>query len=78
MTIDASIEEVYREAARNLNQQISEYSKMANFDMQDRIALSAMRVSIKALMYERNASLGDEDVEELHAIKELISSHIKR
>lgn len=78
MTIDASIEEVYREAARNLNQQISEYSKMANFDMQDRIALSAMRVSIKVLMYERNASLGDEDVEELRAIKELISSHIKR
>jgi hypothetical protein len=51
---------------------------MANFDMQDRIAMAAMRFSIKALMYERNASLGDEDIEELRAIKELIASRIKR
>ena len=78
MTIDAANEELYREATKRLNDKITEYSKIAKFDIQDRVAMAALRYSILALTTEQGSSLGNEDVEELHAIEERIRKYIKR
>ena len=77
MTIDAAKEELYRVAAKRLNEKITEYSKIPKFDMQDRIAMAAFRYSIIALTTEQGSALGDEDVEELHAIEERIRKYVK-
>ena len=78
MTIDAANEELYREATKRLNDKITEYSKIAKFDIQDRVAMAALRYSILALTTEQGSALGNEDVEEIHALKELINKYIKR
>ena len=78
MTSDAANEELYREAAKRLNEKITEYSKIAKFDIQDRIAMVALRYSILALTTEQASSLGNEDVDEIYAIQELIRKYIKR
>ena len=78
MTIDAVNEELYREAAKRLNEKITEYSRIAKFDIQDRIAMAALRYSIIALTTEQNASMGDEDVEQLRMIEERIRNYVKK
>ena len=78
MTIDAVNEELYREAAKRLNEKITEYSRIAKFDIQDRIAMAALRYSIIALTTEQNASMGDEDVEQLRKIEERIRNYVKK
>ena len=77
ITIDAEKEELYREAAKRLNDKITEYSRIPKFDVTDRLAMAALRFSILALTTEHTASLGDADVEELHAIEERIRQYIK-
>ncbi len=77
ITIDAEKEELYREAAKRLNDKITEYSRIPKFDVTDRLAMAALRYSILALTTEHTASLGDADVEELHAIEERIRQYIK-
>ena len=77
MTIDAANEELYRVAAKRLNEKITELSKIPNFDIQDRMALAAFSFSIFALSTEHTSALGDDDVEELHAIEERIRKYIK-
>ena len=78
MTVDAANEELYREATKRLNDKITEYSKIAKFDIQDRVAMAALRYSILALSTEHSASLGNDDIEELHAIEELIRKYVRR
>ena len=77
MTIDAANEELYRVAAKRLNEKITEYSRIPKFDIQDRVAMAALRYSILALTTEQDSALGNEDVEEIYALKELISKYIK-
>ena len=78
ITIDAEKEELYREAAKRLNDKITEYSRIPKFDVTDRLAMAALRYSILALTTEHTASLGDADVEELHAIETLIRNYVRR
>ena len=77
-TIDAANEELYREATKRLNEKITEYSRIAKFDIQDRIAMAALRYSILALTTEQSASMGDDDIEELRKIEERIRSYVKK
>ena len=77
MTVDAEKEELYREAAKRLNEKITEYSRIPKFDVADRLAMAALRYSILSLTTEHTASLGDADVEDLHAIEERIRKYIK-
>ncbi len=77
MTIDVANEELYREAAKRLNEKITEYSRIPKFDMQDRLAMAALRYSILALTTEHTSALGDNDVEELRAIEQRIRNYIK-
>lgn len=78
MTIDAANEELYREATKRLNEKITEYSRIPKFDIQDRIAMAALRYSILTLTTEQNASMGDEDVEKLRKIEERIRNYVKK
>ena len=78
MTIDAANEELYRVAAKRLNEKISEFTKIPSFDIQDRVAMAALLYSILALNTEQNSALGNDDVEELHAIEERIRTYIKK
>lgn len=77
MTIDAANEELYRVAAKRLNEKITEYARIPKFDIQDRLSMAALRYSILALTTEQSAALGDDDVEELRAIEQLICKYIK-
>ena len=77
MTIDADKEEVYRVAAKRLNQKISEYTRIPKFDTQDRLALAAFRFSKLALDAEYSSALGDEDIVELEKIEERIRRYVK-
>ena len=77
MTIDAANEELYRVAAKRLNEKITEYARSPKFDIQDRLAMAALRYSILALTTEQSAALGDDDVEELRAIEQMICKYVK-
>ena len=77
MTIDAANEELYRVAAKRLNEKITEYARIPKFDIQDRLAMAALRYSILALTTEQSAALGDDDVEELRAIEQMICKYVK-
>ncbi len=77
MTVDVANEELYRVAAKRLNDTISEFNRVPQFDSQDRLAMAALRYSILSLTSERNASLGDEDVEALEAIERRIRDYVK-
>lgn len=77
MSIDAANEELYRVAAKRLNEKITEYARIPKFDIQDRLAMAALRYSILALTTEQSAALGDDDVEELRAIEQLIRKYVK-
>ncbi|MBQ3249223.1 MAG: cell division protein ZapA [Alistipes sp.] len=77
MTIDAANEELYRVAAKRLNEKITEYARIPKFDIQDRLAMAALRYSILALTTEQSAALGDDDVEELCAIEQMIRKYVK-
>ncbi len=77
MTIDAANEELYRVAAKRLNEKITEYARIPKFDIQDRLAMAALRYSILALTTEQSAALGDDDVEELRAIEQMIRQYVK-
>ena len=77
MTIDAANEELYRVAAKRLNEKITEYARIPKFDIEDRLAMAALRYSILALTTEQSAALGDGDIEELRAIEQLIRKYVK-
>lgn len=77
MTIDAANEELYRVAAKRLNDKISEYTRIPKFDAQDRVAMAALLYSILALSTEQSASLGDSDIEELETIESRIRRYVK-
>ena len=77
MTVDVANEELYRVAAKRLNETIAEFNRVPQFGSEDRLAMAALRYSILSLTSERNTSLGDEDIEELEAITELIRKYVK-
>ena len=77
MTIDAANEELYRVAAKRLNEKITEYTRIPNFQMQDRLAMAALRYSILALNAEHTSSLGNQDIEQPEDIEKRIQKYIK-
>ena len=77
MTIDAANEELYRVAAKRLNEKITEYTRIPNFQIQDRLAKAALRYSILALTTEHSSALGNHDIEQLEHIEKRIQRYIK-
>lgn len=77
MNIEPEKEELCREAAKRLNNSIAEFARVPNFDATDRLAMAALRYSMMLLNTQQSSSLGDGDIEELHAIEERIRNYIK-
>jgi cell division protein ZapA len=77
MTVDAANEELYRVAAKRLDETVAEFNRVRQFDIQDRLAMAALRYAIKYLHSERSVSLGDEDIEELEALERRIRDYVK-
>ena len=77
MTVDVANEELYRVAAKRLNETIAEFNRVPQFSSEDRLAMAALRYSILALNSERNVSLGDEDIQELENIERRIRDYVK-
>ena len=77
MTIDAANEALYRVAAKRLNEKITEYTRIPNFQIQDRLAMAALRYSILALTTEHSSALGNQDIEQLEDIEKRIQRYIK-
>jgi cell division protein ZapA len=77
MTVDVANEELYRVAAKRLNEAIAEFNRVPQFSDQDRMAMAALRFSILSLTAERNSSLGDEDVQQLEALEQRIRNYVK-
>lgn len=77
MTVDVANEELYRVAAKRLNEAIAEFNRVPQFSDQDRMAMAALRFSILSLTAERNSSLGDEDVQQLEALERRIRNYVK-
>lgn len=77
MTIDAANEELYRVAAKRINDKVTEYSRIPKLDLQDRLALAALSYSILALNTEQSSALGNEDIEALSDIERRIRNYIK-
>ena len=75
MTIDVAKEELYREAARRINEKVAEYSKVTKFDIQDRLAMAAFFYSIEEFAAKRSY---DADLEEMQALEERIRGYVKR
>ena len=63
--------------AKRLNNSIAEFARVPNFDATDRLAMAALRYSMMLLNTQQSSSLGDGDIEELHAIEERIRAYIK-
>ena len=77
MTVDVANEELYRVAAKRLNEAIAEFNRVPQFSDQDRMAMAALRFSILSLTAECNSSLGDEDVQQLEALEQRIRNYVK-
>ena len=77
MTVDAANEELYRVAAKRINDKVTEYSRIPKLDLQDRLALAALSYSILALNTEQSSALGNEDIEALSDIERRIRNYIK-
>lgn len=78
LTVEAEKEELYREAARRLNEKIAEFSKVPKFDPVDRLAMAALRYSIVSLNTEHTSSLGDADMEELGELCRRIENYVRK
>ena len=77
MSIEPEKEELYREAAKRLNAKIAECARVPNFDATDRLAMAALVITMLLLNTQQQSSLGDVDVEELHALEARIRNYIK-
>lgn len=76
MSIEAEKEELYREAAKRLNDMIAEFTRVTTFDAMDRLAMASLRYSMLLITQQQTSSLGDSDMEELYAIEERIRQYI--
>jgi len=76
MSIEQEKEELYREAARRLNEKVREFTRVPSLDQTDRLAMAALRFSIVALSSERSGRLGSAETESLEALSQRLDSYL--
>lgn len=80
-TIDAEKEELYRIAAREVNQMVSTYAQnitQGDYTAKDFLALTAFNFARECRMMSQNREVGNEDVKELDSISERITEYMNR
>lgn len=77
MSVDSEKEELYREAARRLNNKIKEFSQVASFKLSDCVAMAALRYSILALSSEQKGRLDDADTAAIEALSARLDEYMQ-
>lgn len=80
-TIDAQNEELYRIAAQQVNNMVSNYAKsitQEDYTAKDYLALIAFKFARESIAMSRNREVGDEDVKALDGISDKISEYMNR
>ena len=80
MTIDARNEEVYRLAAREINNRLAtaQQSRVDGFGVQDYLAIIAVDLMIANIRLERKNSVEDGDLKALTELAERLSTHLEK
>ena len=80
MTIDARNEEVYRLAAREINNRLAtaQQSRVDGFGVQDYLAIIAVDLMIANIRLERKNSVEDGDLKALTELAECLSKHLEK
>ena len=80
MTIDARNEEVYRLAAREINNRLSiaQRSRVDGFGVQDYLAIVAVDLMISNIRLERKNDVEDGDLKALSELAERLSKHLEK
>ena len=80
MTIDARNEEVYRLAAREINNRLAtaQQSRVDGFGVQDYLAIIAVDLMISNIRLERKNSVEDGDLKALTELAERLSKHLEK
>jgi hypothetical protein len=80
MTIDPRNEEIYRLAAREINNRLSiaQQSRVDGFGVQDYLAIVAVDLMISNIRLERKNGVEDGDLKALAELAERLSKHLEK
>ncbi|MBP3455803.1 MAG: cell division protein ZapA [Alistipes sp.] len=77
MSVDSEKEELYREAARRLNDKIKEFAKVPSFKLNDCVAMAALRYSILALSTEHKGRFDDADTRAIEDLAARLDKYMR-
>ena len=80
MTIDARNEEIYRLAAREVNNELVKAQQMRvdGFNVQDYLAIVAIKIMMENIRLERKSGVEDGDLLALKEFSESLSKHLEK
>ncbi len=80
MTIDARNEEIYRLAAREINNRLAtaQQSRVDGFGVQDYLSIVAVDLMISNIRLERKNSVEDSELKLLAELAERVSKHLEK
>ena len=80
MTIDARNEEIYRLAAREINDLLAmaQQSRVDGFGIQDYLAMVAVDLMISNIQLERKSDVEEGDLKALSELAERLSKHLEK
>lgn len=80
MTIDARNEEIYRLAAREINNRLAtaQQSRVDGFGVQDYLSIVAVDLMISNIRLERKSSVEDSELKLLAELAERVSKHLEK
>ena len=80
LTINAQNEEVYRLAAREINNRLAtaQQSRVDGFGVQDYLAIIAVDLMISNIRFERQNRVEDGDLKTLTELAERLSKHLEK
>ena len=80
MAIDAANEEVYRLAAREINNRLSaaQLARVDGFGVQDYLAIVAVDLMISNIRLERKNDVAEGEMKALSELSERLSKHLER
>ena len=80
MEIDPRNEEIYRLAAREINNRMAtaQQSRVDGFSLQDYLAIVAVDLMIANIRVERRNDLDSEELQALATLSEQLSKHLER
>ena len=80
MVIDASTEEIYRLAAREINNRLAkaQQTRVDGFIMQDYLAIVAVDLMISNIHLDRKSGVEEGDMKALSELAERLSKHLEK